>query len=141
RAEAAPLRRPPDRDQLERASPARARRTLAALFLSAKSDRLYRGQAALSLIAMKPKAPRKTTRPPKPAAAKIKPSLQLVALLVQALDAKKAEGLQVLDIGKVSSITDYMVLATGTSEPHLRALRIEVERVFDEQKARIVGVD
>ncbi len=90
---------------------------------------------------MKPKAPRKSTRASKPSAAKAKPSLQLVALLVQALDAKKAEGLQVLDIGKVSSITDYMVLATGTSEPHLRALRIEVERIFDERKAKIVGVD
>jgi ribosome-associated protein len=32
-------------------------------------------------------------------------------------------------------------LATGNSEPHLRALRIELERVLDEQKARILGVD
>ena len=41
----------------------------------------------------------------------------------------------------MSSITDYLVLATGNSEPQLRALRIEVERVLDNQKAKIIGVD
>ena len=60
---------------------------------------------------------------------------------MHALDEKKAEDLRVLDVGKLSSITDYLILATGNSEPHLRALRIEVERVLDEQKARILGVD
>ena len=33
------------------------------------------------------------------------------------------------------------MLATGNSEPHLRALRIEIERVLDDEKARILGVD
>jgi ribosome-associated protein len=47
----------------------------------------------------------------------------------------------VLDVSKASSITDYLVLATGNSEPHLRALRIEIERVLDDEKARILGVD
>lgn len=69
------------------------------------------------------------------------PSNPLLPLLVQALDAKKAEELQVIDVREQSSITDYMVLATGTSEPHLRALRIEVERVLDENQARILGMD
>ncbi|MEO6992742.1 MAG: ribosome silencing factor [Lacunisphaera sp.] len=86
---------------------------------------------------MKAKSVRKTTKP----AGKKKPSNQLLPLIVQALDAKKADDLRVLDVSKLSSITDYLVLATGTSEPHLRALRIEVERVLDEQKAKILGVD
>jgi ribosome-associated protein len=86
---------------------------------------------------MKAKSTRKTTKP----AGKKKPSNKLLPLIVQALDAKKAEDLRVLDVSKLSSITDYLVLATGTSEPHLRALRIEVERVLDEQKAKILGVD
>jgi len=33
------------------------------------------------------------------------------------------------------------VLATGNSEPHLRALRIEVERVLDEAKQPIAGME
>ena len=86
---------------------------------------------------MKAKSVRKTTKP----AGRKKPSNKLLPLIVQALDGKKAEDLRVLDVSKLSSITDYLVLATGTSEPHLRALRIEVERVLDEQKAKILGVD
>jgi len=86
---------------------------------------------------MKAKSVRKTTKP----AGKKSPSNKLLALIVQALDAKKAEDLRILDVSKLSSITDYLVLVTGTSEPHLRALRIEVERVLDEQKAKILGVD
>ncbi len=86
---------------------------------------------------MKPKAPRKTSK----SASKAKPSGKLLKLLVAALDEKKAEDLRVLDVSKLSSITDYLVLATGNSEPHLRALRIEVERVLDDEKAKILGVD
>ena len=87
-----------------------------------------------------PKAVRKVKASPR-AAAKASPSDKLIKLIVQALDAKKAEELRVLDVSKLSTITDYLVLATGTSDPHLRALRIELERVLDEQKARILGVD
>lgn len=86
---------------------------------------------------MKAKAPRKASR----TASKNKPSIRLLKLIVTALDGKKAEDLRVLDVSKQSSITDYLVLATGSSEPHLRALRIELERVLDEEKARILGVD
>lgn len=39
-----------------------------------------------------------------------------------ALDQKKAESLRLLHVGEVSSITDYFLIATGTSNPHLRAL-------------------
>ena len=97
---------------------------------------------------MKAKAPRKaakkTTKPVRKAPARPAASSAtelLIKLLVQALDGKKAEDLRVLDVSKLSSITDYLVLATGTSEPHLRALRIELERVLDDQKARILAVD
>ena len=91
---------------------------------------------------MKAKVPRKTPRTASRTARKAaKPALRLVKLIVAALDAKKAEDLRVLDVGGLSSITDYLILATGTSDPHLRALRIELERVLDEDKARILGVD
>src|SRR5690606_9246924 len=60
---------------------------------------------------------------------------------VQALDDKKAEDLKVLFLGEKSSITDYYVIATGTSEPHLRALRVAVDRALSEIDATVLGVD
>ncbi len=68
-------------------------------------------------------------------------SLALVKVCCRALDDKKAEDLRVLDVSEQSSITDFLVLATGTSSPHLRALRIEVEKALDAAKARIVGME
>jgi hypothetical protein len=70
-----------------------------------------------------------------------KPStLALVKLVCRALDAKKAEDIRVLDVSAQSSITDFLVVANGTSEPHLRALRVELEKVLDAAKVRIVGI-
>jgi ribosome-associated protein len=89
---------------------------------------------------MKAQAPKKTAKVVR-APSKAKPSLRLLKLIVAALADKKAEDLRVLDVSKASSITDFLVLGTGNSEPHLRALRIEVERVLDAEKARILGVD
>ena len=96
---------------------------------------------------MKAKATRKTATPARKGKAPARitsretPVQQLIKQIVQALDAKKAQELRVLNVSRLSSITDYLILATGTSEPHLRALRIELERVLDERKARILAVD
>jgi ribosome-associated protein len=68
-------------------------------------------------------------------------ALELVKLCCGVLDDKKAEGLSVLDVSAQSSITDYLILATATSEPHLRALRIELERAIDSSGARLVGME
>ena len=65
----------------------------------------------------------------------------LLKQLVRALDEKKVGDLRVLKVGAKSTITDYIVLATGNSEPHLRALRIEVERVLDAAKQPIAGME
>jgi ribosome-associated protein len=95
--------------------------------------------------AVKPVKPVKAPKAAKPAKAaaprKTSPTLKLLKLVVEALDAKKAEQLRVLDVSQQSSITDYLVLASGTSEPHLRALRVELEKVLDAQQARILGMD
>jgi ribosome-associated protein len=83
----------------------------------------------------------KTVRKPAKTSRKADPTLKLVKLVVQALDAKKAEDLRVLDVRELSSITDYLVLANGNSEPHLRALRVELEKVLDAEQAKILGMD
>lgn len=57
------------------------------------------------------------------------------------LDEKKAGDIRVLDVSAQSSITDYLIIATATSEPHLRALRNELEKVIDAARERIVGIE
>ncbi len=74
----------------------------------------------------------------------IAPDAQTTALLrnlITALEDKKADNLKLLHVGGLSDITDYLVLATGNSEPHLRALRIETEKVLDAAKVKIAGMD
>jgi ribosome-associated protein len=66
---------------------------------------------------------------------------ELVKIACRVLDEKKAGDLAVLDVSAQSSITDYMVLATATSEPHLRALRVELEKAFDAAGIRLVGME
>jgi ribosome-associated protein len=68
-------------------------------------------------------------------------SLELARLCCRALDAKKAEDLRVIDVSALSSITNFLVIATATSEPHVRALRVELEKALDSSKTQIVGVE
>jgi ribosome-associated protein len=68
-------------------------------------------------------------------------SLALVKLCCVMLDEKKAEDVRVLDVSAQSSITDYLILATGNSETHLRALRVELEKVLDAAQTHIVGIE
>jgi ribosome-associated protein len=73
-----------------------------------------------------------------PSGASLPPVLKLIC---QALDDKKAEQVRVLQVKEQSSITDYLVVATGTSDPHLRALRVELEKILDANAVHIVGMD
>ena len=60
-------------------------------------------------------------------------SKKLALLCRELAENRKAENVVVLDVTKVSSITDYFVIATGTSEPHLRAIVGEItEKLADE---------
>lgn len=65
----------------------------------------------------------------------------ILRALVAALEDKKAEQLKVMNVGGLSDITDFLVLATGNSEPHPRALRIEAEKIFDAAKLPIAGTE
>lgn len=70
-----------------------------------------------------------------------KPVPALLSLVCRALDEKLAGEVRVLRVADQSSITDFLVIATGTSEPHLRALRVELEKVIDATGTRIIGMD
>lgn len=47
-----------------------------------------------------------------------------------ALDAKKGEDILVLDVRKLTTMTDYCILVSGNSPPHLKALTGEVVRAL-----------
>jgi ribosome-associated protein len=57
-----------------------------------------------------------------------------------ALD-KKAGDVVVLDLREVSSVCDYFVIGTGTSEPHLKAIASAIEMGLKEQGCRPRGRD
>jgi ribosome-associated protein len=64
-------------------------------------------------------------------------SKKLALLCREFADNKKAENIVVLDVRKLSSVTDYFVIATGTSQPHLRAIIEEIHsRLRDEHDLR-----
>lgn len=56
-----------------------------------------------------------------------------VKIAVRALDEKKAFDIQVIDIGDLSILGDFLVIATGTSTTHVNALADEVEFKLSEK--------
>jgi ribosome-associated protein len=59
-----------------------------------------------------------------------------LALLCRALaDNKKADNIVILEVRELSSVTDYFVICTGTSEPHLRAIVDEITEKLREDHA------
>lgn len=57
-----------------------------------------------------------------------------------ALD-KKADDVVLLDMRKISTVTDFLLIVTGNSEPHLRAIADELARRLLEQGIRPHGRD
>lgn len=66
-----------------------------------------------------------------------------LALLCRDLgDNKKAENIVILDVHKLSSVTDYFVLLSGSSQPHLRAIEEEItSKLRNEHDVRPRAVD
>lgn len=64
-------------------------------------------------------------------------SKKLALLCRELADNKKAENILVLDVRKLSSVTDYFVIASGTSQPHLRAIVEEItSKLRDDHELR-----
>ena len=64
-------------------------------------------------------------------------SNKLALLCREFADNKKVENIVALDVRKLSSVTDYFVIASGTSQPHLRAIVDEItSRLRDEYDLR-----
>ena len=50
-----------------------------------------------------------------------------------ALEGKKGDDIAVLDVRNLSTITDYYVVVSGTSPPHLKAMFNEVQMTLKEK--------
>ena len=70
-------------------------------------------------------------------------SKKLAQLCREFADNKKAENIVVLDVQKLSTVTDYFVIASGTSTPHLRAIVDEISdklcKEYDERPRAVDG--
>lgn len=54
-------------------------------------------------------------------------SKEMVKLAVKALEEKKAEDIRVIDIREISTIADFFVIANGTNQNQLQAMRDAVD--------------
>ena len=60
-------------------------------------------------------------------------SKDLAVRIAQVLDKKKADSLKVLKVRDLTVLTDYFVIATGSSTTHVRSLADEVEFQLGQQ--------
>ncbi|MGE3310929.1 MAG: ribosome silencing factor [Limisphaerales bacterium] len=68
--------------------------------------------------------------------------MELALLCRELADNKKAEDITILDLRQLHGVTDFMVLCTGTSDPHLRAVKEEISwKLRDEHQIRPRAVD
>ena len=64
-----------------------------------------------------------------------------LGIACEALLDKKAEDLKLLYFGDKSSLTDCFVIATGTPDPHLKALRNNLESTLKKNDIEILSRD
>ena len=57
---------------------------------------------------------------------------ELVCYAARLADEKKAENISVLDLRGVSSLCDFILIATATSRPHLEAVEEEISKKLKE---------
>ncbi|MES2707643.1 MAG: ribosome silencing factor [Verrucomicrobiota bacterium] len=65
------------------------------------------------------------------------PGTALARAVADAADMKKAEHIAILDVRGLSMVTDFLVIVSAGSMPHLRAIRNEVaERIHEERNEK-----
>lgn len=61
-------------------------------------------------------------------------SLVLSKKVMNLLDDKKAGGIISIDVNKVTTLTDYFIICTGTSDRHRKSLADEVQDLMENEK-------
>ncbi|MBK1790132.1 ribosome silencing factor [Persicirhabdus sediminis] len=68
--------------------------------------------------------------------------LELALACAREADAIQAEDVKVLDVSGISTLTDYMVVCSGNSMPHLRAVIRDIEKhILEEYNSKPAFVD
>ncbi len=65
----------------------------------------------------------------------------LVQLVINALDDLKAQSIVYLDVRHLTSVTDAMIIASGRSDRHVRALAQSVVEKSKEAGHRPIGIE
>jgi ribosome-associated protein len=68
-------------------------------------------------------------------------SKQLSDLVVDALEEVKAKDIVKLDVRKLTTVTDYMIVASGTSNRHVKALADAVAEKSRQAGQRPLGIE
>lgn len=68
-------------------------------------------------------------------------SYEQAIIAAKAISSKKGLDIQVINISDVSVIADYMVIATGTSSTHVKALANEVEYQLDKNGISVSHIE
>jgi ribosome-associated protein len=68
-------------------------------------------------------------------------SAGILRLILGALDEAKAEDICQLDVRKLTDITDFMVIASGTSHRHVHAMADRVREAGHQQRLRPIGIE
>jgi len=68
-------------------------------------------------------------------------SKKLAEVVMDALDDLKGQSISCIDVRKLTSITDYMVITTGRSNTHIKALADNVVKKVKEAEQDVVGVE
>ena len=69
-------------------------------------------------------------------------SRELALVCRDLADNKKAENIVILDLRGISSIADYFVIASGNSDPHVRAIINEIrDKLIDDHQIKPLAVD
>ena len=68
-------------------------------------------------------------------------SYEQAVMAAKAISSKKGLDIQVIEISDVSVLADYMVIATGTSSTHVKALADEVEYQLDKNGISVSHIE
>jgi ribosome-associated protein len=68
-------------------------------------------------------------------------SAGVLRLILDALDEAKAKDIRQLDVRKLTDITDFMVIASGTSHRHVHAMAEWVREATRQNQLRPIGIE
>jgi len=68
-------------------------------------------------------------------------SKKLAQVAVSALEDLKGQSVKCINVENLTQVTDYMVVATGRSSTHIKALANEVVEHVEAEGGKIVGIE